>query len=170
MAHWVEDRRTAWSLLFRTFLASMLIHFRLQGIPGYKLIASTEAGGAAPSPQNLAFQAGECSLVSRKFEKHKLNPPFPIAALLYCATHPRWPFWIQEVVAMLNGYVYSNSMDRNLKGTTFHSDPLSQYKIDQTHLQRSKQHRSSRDLVGLCGPTRAWCSRCQRCLCLRCLS
>ncbi|CAL1146957.1 unnamed protein product [Cladocopium goreaui] len=40
----------------KTFLASMLIHFRLQGIPGYKLIASTEAGGAAPSPQNLAFQ------------------------------------------------------------------------------------------------------------------
>ena len=41
----------------RTFLASMLIHFRLQGIPGYKLMASTEAGGAAPSPDNLAFQA-----------------------------------------------------------------------------------------------------------------
>eukprot|EP00435_Cladocopium_sp_Y103_P021944 s943_g5.t1 len=40
----------------KTFLASMLIHFRLQGIPGYKLIASTEAGGAAPSPENLAFQ------------------------------------------------------------------------------------------------------------------
>eukprot|EP00913_Durusdinium_trenchii_P002725 g2521.t1 len=40
----------------RTFLASMLIHFRLQGIPGYKLVASTEAGGAAPSPDNLAFQ------------------------------------------------------------------------------------------------------------------
>ena len=40
----------------KTFLASMLIHFRLQGIPGYKLMASTEAGGAAPSPDNLAFQ------------------------------------------------------------------------------------------------------------------
>ncbi|CAK9092542.1 Bifunctional cytochrome P450/NADPH--P450 reductase 2 (CYP102A3) (Fatty acid hydroxylase CypB) (Flavocytochrome P450 102A3) [Includes: Cytochrome P450 102A3 [Durusdinium trenchii] len=40
----------------KTFLASMLIHFRLQGIPGYKLVASTEAGGAAPSPDNLAFQ------------------------------------------------------------------------------------------------------------------
>lgn len=41
----------------RTFLASMLLHFRLQGIPGYKLVASSHAGGAAPSPHELAFQA-----------------------------------------------------------------------------------------------------------------
>ena len=40
----------------KTFLASMLIHFSLQGIPGYKLVASTEGGGAAPSPENLAFR------------------------------------------------------------------------------------------------------------------
>ena len=33
----------------------MLIHFRLQGVPGYKLVATTAAGGAAPSPDNLAF-------------------------------------------------------------------------------------------------------------------
>lgn len=39
----------------KTFLASMLIHFRLQGIPGYKIVASCEGGGAAPSPANLAF-------------------------------------------------------------------------------------------------------------------
>lgn len=39
----------------KTFLASMLIHFRLQGIPGYKIVASCEGGGAAPSPENLAF-------------------------------------------------------------------------------------------------------------------
>jgi len=39
----------------KTFLASMLIHFRLEGIPGYKLVATTAAGGAAPSPDNLAF-------------------------------------------------------------------------------------------------------------------
>ena len=32
----------------------MLIHFRLQGIPGYKLKA-TLSEGAAPSPDNLAF-------------------------------------------------------------------------------------------------------------------
>mmetsp|Transcript_77557 Transcript_77557/g.136845 ORF Transcript_77557/g.136845 Transcript_77557/m.136845 type:complete len:1320 (-) Transcript_77557:350-4309(-) len=39
----------------KTFLASMLIHFRLEGVPGYKLVASTHAGGAAPSPKDLAF-------------------------------------------------------------------------------------------------------------------
>ena len=38
----------------KTFLASMLIHFRLQGIPGYKLKAALSEG-AAPSPENLAF-------------------------------------------------------------------------------------------------------------------
>ena len=39
----------------KTFLASMLLHFRLEGIPGYKIVASTHAGGAAPSPKDLAF-------------------------------------------------------------------------------------------------------------------
>jgi len=39
----------------KTFLASMLLHFRLEGIPGYKLTASTHGGGAAPSPHELAF-------------------------------------------------------------------------------------------------------------------
>lgn len=40
----------------KTFLASMLIHFRLEGIPGYTMVASCEAGGASPSPENLAFR------------------------------------------------------------------------------------------------------------------
>eukprot|EP00437_Effrenium_voratum_P004240 CAMPEP_0181426372 /NCGR_PEP_ID=MMETSP1110-20121109/15629_1 /TAXON_ID=174948 /ORGANISM="Symbiodinium sp., Strain CCMP421" /LENGTH=1318 /DNA_ID=CAMNT_0023549565 /DNA_START=78 /DNA_END=4034 /DNA_ORIENTATION=+ len=39
----------------KTFLASMLLHFRLEGIPGYEIVASTHAGGAAPSPKDLAF-------------------------------------------------------------------------------------------------------------------
>jgi len=39
----------------KTFLASMLLHFRLEGIPGYKMVASCEGGSAAPSPENLAF-------------------------------------------------------------------------------------------------------------------
>ena len=39
----------------KTFLASMLLHFRLEGIPGYRIVASTHAGGAAPSPKDLAF-------------------------------------------------------------------------------------------------------------------
>lgn len=63
--------RDSWSMegvynvAIRTFLASMLIHFRLQGIPGYKLMASTEAGGAAPSPDNLAFQAIRWMLLNK---------------------------------------------------------------------------------------------------------
>lgn len=40
----------------KTFLASILIHFRLQGIPGYRLVASCEGGGAAPSAEKLAFR------------------------------------------------------------------------------------------------------------------
>ncbi|CAE7451841.1 CYP102A5 [Symbiodinium natans] len=40
----------------KTFLASILIHFRLQGIPGYQMVASCEGGGAAPSPEKLAFR------------------------------------------------------------------------------------------------------------------
>eukprot|EP00933_Yihiella_yeosuensis_P050527 TRINITY_DN4832_c1_g1_i1.p1 TRINITY_DN4832_c1_g1~~TRINITY_DN4832_c1_g1_i1.p1 ORF type:complete len:1333 (-),score=305.99 TRINITY_DN4832_c1_g1_i1:372-4370(-) len=39
----------------KTFLASMLIHFRWEGMPGYKLRASTHAGGAAPSPEGLSL-------------------------------------------------------------------------------------------------------------------
>eukprot|EP00442_Polarella_glacialis_P051737 CAMPEP_0115155730 /NCGR_PEP_ID=MMETSP0227-20121206/68055_1 /TAXON_ID=89957 /ORGANISM="Polarella glacialis, Strain CCMP 1383" /LENGTH=1158 /DNA_ID=CAMNT_0002566835 /DNA_START=113 /DNA_END=3586 /DNA_ORIENTATION=+ len=39
----------------KTFLASLLIHFRLEGIPGYQLRAGFHAGGAAPSAENLAF-------------------------------------------------------------------------------------------------------------------
>lgn len=39
----------------KTFLASILLHFRLEGIPGYKLQPSLHAGGAAPSPDQLAF-------------------------------------------------------------------------------------------------------------------
>jgi cytochrome P450/NADPH-cytochrome P450 reductase len=39
----------------KTFLASMLVHFKWVGVPGYKLKASLEAGGAAASPHDLAF-------------------------------------------------------------------------------------------------------------------
>ncbi|CAJ1345293.1 unnamed protein product [Effrenium voratum] len=39
----------------KTFLASMLIHFQLKGVPGYKMVANCEGGGAAPSPEKLAF-------------------------------------------------------------------------------------------------------------------
>lgn len=40
----------------KTFLASILSHFQLQAVPGYKLLASYEDGGAAPSPHKLAFR------------------------------------------------------------------------------------------------------------------
>lgn len=39
----------------KTFLASMLLHFKWVAVPGYQLKASLEAGGAAPSPHKLAF-------------------------------------------------------------------------------------------------------------------
>lgn len=32
------------------------LHFRLEPLPGYKLVASCEAGGAAPSALNLGFK------------------------------------------------------------------------------------------------------------------
>lgn len=37
----------------KTFLASMLLHFSFVPVPGYKLRASADAGGAAPSPHQL---------------------------------------------------------------------------------------------------------------------
>lgn len=39
----------------KTFLASMLLHFKLIAVPGYKLKATVDAGGAAPSPHKLAL-------------------------------------------------------------------------------------------------------------------
>lgn len=39
----------------KTFLASLLLHFQLVAVPGYRLTASLEAGGAAPSPTDLEF-------------------------------------------------------------------------------------------------------------------
>uniref|UniRef100_A0A7S4QGU7 NADPH--hemoprotein reductase n=1 Tax=Alexandrium monilatum TaxID=311494 RepID=A0A7S4QGU7_9DINO len=39
----------------KTFLASVLLHFKLQRVPGYTLKASLHAGGAAPTPKDLAL-------------------------------------------------------------------------------------------------------------------
>lgn len=39
----------------KTFLASMLLHFKLAPVPGYRLKATVDAGGAAPSPHKLAL-------------------------------------------------------------------------------------------------------------------
>ena len=46
--------------------------------------------------------------------------------------------WICNIMYIIS-ILKLNGCHTNLKGTTFHSDPLSQYKIlDQSHLQRSQ--------------------------------